>query len=343
VKAVGRNNDEECVHEQLLLDFAAGVNLLREQGAEAVVLVGSSGGSSLAAFYQAQATAPRGERLTHTPAGHVFDLNSYSLPPGNGLVLIGEHVGEGALMLKWLDPSVTDESDPRSCDDSLDMYNFENGFRIPPAASRYSEEFITKYREAQVARSHRLDGIARQRIREREASRDLADDLANRGEYGPEWQRHSRRAASLDQMQIFRVQADLHMVDHSLDPDDRDFEPPRPDLVNYGSSFARYLTPEAWLSTWSGTASQANTSENLAKVHQPTLIVHYCGDRFTLVAEAQRLFERSAAKDKSMVMLPKHDHHGYLILGNGIRSEVPSEEGKGSMLNWVQERFSVNS
>jgi hypothetical protein len=256
-----------------------------------------------------------------------LDLNSYSLPPGNGLVLIGEHVGEGALMLKWLDPSVTDESDPRSCDASLDMYNFENGFRIPPTVSNYSEEFVSKYRAAQVARSHRLDGIARERIREREASRAIADDLAAREEYGSEWQRHARRAASLDQMQIFRVQADIHMVDHSLDPDDRDFEPPRPDLVNYGSSFARYLTPEAWLSTWSGTASQANTLENLAKVHEPTLIVHYCGDRFSLVAEAQRLFERSAAKDKSLVMLPKHDHHGYLMLGNGRRSEEPFRRG----------------
>src|SRR5579862_5416016 len=39
------NNDEECIHEQLLLDFAAGLNLLREHGAEVVVLVGSSGGS----------------------------------------------------------------------------------------------------------------------------------------------------------------------------------------------------------------------------------------------------------------------------------------------------------
>src|SRR5262245_43854215 len=37
------NNDEDCIHETLLLDFAAGMHLLQEQGAEKIVLLGSSG------------------------------------------------------------------------------------------------------------------------------------------------------------------------------------------------------------------------------------------------------------------------------------------------------------
>src|SRR5277367_2696305 len=68
------NNDVATIHELLLLDVAAGVKFLQDQACEQVVLLGNSGGASLAVFYQAQASRP-GRRLTHTPAGDALDLN----------------------------------------------------------------------------------------------------------------------------------------------------------------------------------------------------------------------------------------------------------------------------
>jgi hypothetical protein len=158
------NNDMDCIHEVLLLDVAAGVNLLRSQGAGQVVLLGNSGGSSLAPFYQAQASAPAGSRLTDTPGGRLFDLNQFHLPAADAIVLYGEHLGEGQTLIKMLDPSVADEGDPFSIEPSLDMYDFDNGFRIPPQPSSYSKAFIDEYREAQRARSRRIDDIARRMI-----------------------------------------------------------------------------------------------------------------------------------------------------------------------------------
>ena len=62
------NNDADTEHESLLLDVAACVLWLkRERGAEHVILLGNSGGGSLAAFYQAEARLPPAQRLGRTP------------------------------------------------------------------------------------------------------------------------------------------------------------------------------------------------------------------------------------------------------------------------------------
>ena len=62
------NNDATLIHEQVLLDVAAGVAAVRERF-DRVVLIGNSGGASLFTFYLHQALAPAGGRLTHTAAG----------------------------------------------------------------------------------------------------------------------------------------------------------------------------------------------------------------------------------------------------------------------------------
>ena len=102
------NNDELCVHENLLLDVAAGIRFLRGRGFEKIVLAGNSGGGSLYTFYLAQsATEPPG-RLTETPAGDRLDLNAHELPPVDGLIILAAHLGEGVILQQMIDPSVTD-------------------------------------------------------------------------------------------------------------------------------------------------------------------------------------------------------------------------------------------
>ena len=105
------NNDVDTVHEEILLDLAAGVRMLRDSGCERVVLLGNSGGGALACLYQSQAQAAAASRLGPQPYTNV-DLRSADLPPADGLALIGIHVGEGRVLQDMLDPSVTDERDP---------------------------------------------------------------------------------------------------------------------------------------------------------------------------------------------------------------------------------------
>jgi hypothetical protein len=64
-----RSVNEDGVHEEMLLDIAAGVRFLKSRGCEKIVLLGQSGGGPLMAFYQAQATtAPPGRVSTTNPA-----------------------------------------------------------------------------------------------------------------------------------------------------------------------------------------------------------------------------------------------------------------------------------
>ena len=103
-------NEAQLLMEQVVLDLAAGVAELRERGFEHVVLVGNSGGGALAAFYQAQAEKP-------VPG----------LPRADALIILNAHRGRPQVLTAWLDPSVTDESDPLSVDTALDMFERRNG------------------------------------------------------------------------------------------------------------------------------------------------------------------------------------------------------------------------
>src|SRR5258708_21015716 len=87
------NNDKMATHEALLADIAAAVRHLRERGYGKVIFLGYSGGGSVYSLYQAQAlTTPPG-RLTDTAAGDSFDLNRFDLPPADGMMFVGSHLG----------------------------------------------------------------------------------------------------------------------------------------------------------------------------------------------------------------------------------------------------------
>jgi hypothetical protein len=313
------HNDIATVHEKLLLDVAAGVMCLRSRGFETVVLLGNSGGGTLAAFYQSQASRP-GQRLTCTPAGDALDLNRYTLPPADGLALIGAHAGEAQALRHWIDPAVTDEGDPERTDPSLDMYDERNGFSPPPNQSHFSASFIDRYRAAQLERVRRIDAIARSQLGARAGARArLADNP------GPA-DRTLERAAHLGRiLTIYRTEADPVFLDLALEPDDRPFGAPhslRPDLTNYGSAgFARVVTPQAWLSTWSATSTNADTARCLAHVRCPLLYVHYAGDTFTRRSQSVAIFDQSPSDDRTYHEVRNVDHYGFEVLDGGSRGE----------------------
>ena len=134
-------NDLTLLHEQALLDMAAGHVFLRERGFASVVSVGHSGGGALAAFYAEQAGLPASQRLSATPGGKPVPLPDAEMPLADLMVLMAPHPGQGELLLRMIDPSVTDEDDPRSVDPALDPYSGSNGFAPAPEPSVYSPEF----------------------------------------------------------------------------------------------------------------------------------------------------------------------------------------------------------
>lgn len=305
-------NDSMLVHEQILLDVAAGIRRLREIGFRTIILAGNSGGGSLYTFYISQAHAPTGARLADTVAGDPLDLNQFNLPRVDGIVYLAAHPGEGLFLLHAIDPSVTHEDDPVGCDPAIDMYNPASGFKPPPEESRYDGDFLRRYRAAQHARVARIDARARALVGLRRAARGRIG--ANVKDVAA-W----REAMAVKFMTVYRTEADPRYTDLSLDPSARDYGSIfgyRPDLINYGPfGFARIVTPEAWLSTWSGLSSRAAIPANGARVDIPSLVIDYSADNSCFASDAKAIHDSLATTQKTLMSVPG-DHYGHPAPGS---------------------------
>ncbi len=302
-RAVG--NDIRLEHEIALFDVAAGLAHLRAAGFARIVLLGNSGGSSLYTFYNQQALLDPGKRLERTPGGRPTGLAELSMPVPDAIVYVAPHPGQGRLLMNAIDPSLTDERDPMSVDPALDPFAAANGFAEPPASAAYAPEFVARYRAAQEKRVARLDDIARDLINQRLAARKRAKEGGTHAD--------RIKGAHTPVMAIWRTDADLRCWDLTLDPSDRRYGSVwgrDPFASNYGAvGFARFCTPEAWLSTWSGLTSRANMYETLKSVEQPVLMIEYTGDNTIFPADIDRLFGAIPSTNKQRAKV-RGDHHG---------------------------------
>ncbi|MGH8985179.1 MAG: alpha/beta hydrolase family protein [Acidimicrobiia bacterium] len=314
------NNDTTLLHEVVLLDVAAAMAALRDRY-DRIVLLGNSGGGSLLTFYVQQAHAPGGDRLTDTAAGDPFDLNRFELPPADALVYLAAHTGEGHYLLHAIDASVTDETDPLSCDPALDPYDPANGFVEPPGATRYEPEFLDRYRAAQRARVERLDAVARERVERRRSARERWSTTRATAD---------RRASIVAEfLTVYRTDADPRAVDLSLDPSARTYGSlwgVRPDWINYGAvGFGRVVSPEAWLSTWSGLSSRASIEHTGKGMTLPALVVAYSGDQGIFPSDTDLIASSLGAPTVDRAEVDA-DHYGF-----------PPEKGRDAAVRIVAE------
>ncbi|MFF0270676.1 alpha/beta hydrolase [Kribbella sp. NPDC004536] len=312
------NNDLNLLHEQAIVDFAAGHVRLRELGFERVVCLGHSGGATLAAFYCQQAGLPAGERLTATPSGRPVPLGETEMPLPDGCVFMAPHPGQGALLLRVIDPSVADESDPLSVDPSLDPFAAANGFVAAPEPTTYDAGFMAAYREAQAARVARIDARAQEWLAESRAANrafKVSGDAAER-----------RRAIAPRVLTTYRTDADLRNVDLSLDPNERPYGSlfgRRPDLTNYGLvGFGRLATAEAWLSTWSANTTNADFLRCAPGVTVPSLLLELTGDQASYPADIARFREALGTDDLTVASVPGTHFGGPLTKGAPTGTEL---------------------
>jgi len=303
------NNDTDCMHESCIVDVNTVYEEMRRRGAEAVVLLGNSGGGSLMALANAE------------------------LGIGDGWIGMAAHPGEGVFMNQVIDPSVADENDPFSTVAELDMYHPDNGWRPWPEPCEYDPAWVARYREAQVARVARIDAIAKASIAEatdaggRLRGIDKAADPVG-------WREQRRRAVFAKYLTIYRTLADPAYLDLSIDPDDRPmgslFAFPDPFDANYGrGGLARTMTARGWLSTWSGLSSHAKLADTMPRVTVPTILLHPTADTEIRLWQAKEIVDNSGAVDTTYVELTGAPH--YL---EGHRPEALS-----LVAEWMSSRF----
>jgi pimeloyl-ACP methyl ester carboxylesterase len=276
-------NDTPLIMEKVVLDLGAYVRHARDKwGYDKVVLCGWSGGGSLALFYQAQAEKPT---VRQTPAGDEVSFDK--LVPADAMIFQAAHLSRARMLSEWIDPSVTDEGDPDRRDLELDIYNPKCPNQPP-----YAQEFIRRFRAAQLARMRRKTQWVREQLSTLKAK---ASDEVERG------------------FVTYRTMADLRFMDPAVDPNDRK---PRscylgkPEAANTGPvGIGRFSTLRAWLSQWSVDDSHADGPKSAAAVSVPLLAIENSADDAVPQPHVRIIHDAAASRDKTFQVVKGATHY----------------------------------
>jgi pimeloyl-ACP methyl ester carboxylesterase len=303
-----RGADYALIMEKVAQDLGAAIHDARERfGYERIVLGGWSGGGSLSVFYQQQA---QHATVTSSPAGDPPDLTREVMPPADALLLLAAHVSRHGTLTEWMDPSILDENDPTKRDPDLDLFNPENPNQPP-----YSEEFLARYRAAQIERNRRITHWVR----------DTLDGLKASG-----------RPLDERGFVVHGTMADPRWLDPAVDPNDR--EPGTcylgdPQVVNMGPvGLARFSTLRSWLSQWSYDDARADGDTCGRDIAVPTLVIGNTADNACTPSHTRRLYEAVGHPDKE-----RYDVRGATHYYNGPEQRPMLKEAVAKITTWLGE------
>jgi pimeloyl-ACP methyl ester carboxylesterase len=275
-------NDSTLIIENCLLDTGAVIRYLKDDlDYSRVLLVGNSGGGSLAVLYQSQAEQPT---ITSTPAGDPVDLAGAELPPVDSLSLAMAHPGRARVFTDCLDAAIRDETDPFDRDPELDMFRAGNG---PP----YGEEFVTRYRAVQVARNRRITAWVSDQLDRLRADAEGPDDLP---------------------FVVHGTAADPRFLDLTIDPSERAASTivGDPWKANFlPARLGHYSSLRSWLSQWSIDLSRADAVAELPHVSVPVQIVYGTADNAVFPSHAESMYAAIAHDQRELIALPGADHY----------------------------------
>jgi hypothetical protein len=296
-----RGDERTFLADHAVAEIGEGVRWIKEvAGVQTVVIVGNSGGGSLMGAYHSQAVEPNIAPVAGLPALAAIE----DLIPADLFVFVSAHPGRPEIFANWMDAAVVDEADPVATDPSLDVFNPELG---PP----FSAELVTRIRQAQRARNHRITAWVLGEL-ERVAAAGYRDRL----------------------FVTHRVWADPRFVDPTLDPNNRPpnscylGDPARANRNIYGVGLVSSL--RTWLSMWSLEHSPCQAGPHLARLTVPTLLIEADADSGVFPSDAEAILGAVAATDKSRVTIAG-DH--YFLQPDGARDQVAD-----TIAEWVRAR-----
>ena len=285
-----RGTDSNLIMEKVVEDLGEVITDAKTRlGYSKVVLAGWSGGGSLSLYYQQQAP--------------VLDM-----PPADGIMLLAAHISRHGTLTEWLDASILDESDPTRRDPELDLYNPDNPNQPP-----YTDEFLTRYRQAQIDRNRRITKWVKEKLAELESQGKSDEEFC---------------------FVVHGTMADPRWLDPAVDPNDR--EPGTcylgdPRIVNQSPiGLARFCSLRSWLSQWSYDDARADGIACGPDVAVPTLVIGNLADDACTPSHTRRLFDAIGTEDKEMHEIAGANHY---YAGPGQRETLA--QAVGVITDWL--------
>jgi len=267
-------------------------------------------------FYQQQA---QHATVTSSPSGDGPDLTKLDLPAADGIMLLAAHISRHGTLTEWLDGSILDESDPTNRDPDLDLYNPDNPNQPP-----YSDEFLARYRQAQIDRNRRITAWVKDKLAELKSSGRPGSDVA---EFG---------------FVVHGTMADPRWLDPTVDPNER--TPGTcylgdPQVVNMSPvGLARFSTLRSWLSQWSYDDAHGDGVDCGRDIAVPALVIGNLADDACTPSHTRRLFGAIGHPDKEM-----YEIHGATHYYAGVDQRDKLREAVNIVTDWLKRHDFVGS
>jgi hypothetical protein len=327
--------------------------LRRQPGLQAIVLYGHSGGGAVASFYEA--VAENGVQFCQDPRKFsACNATLSGLPKADAIVFPDAHPGMDVMSLRGLNPSLIVAGDQLRVDPMLDPFSPQNGFN-PRGPSHYSPSFQKRYYDAQADEMRALTKRAQ-----------AIESARNSGAL-------SNPADELVVIPGFGIATHLDELDPSIDLTMSSVRPER--LLRNDGSIVRQLIHSVWtgrspfihvsqdlappahaflavravraqdsMTHIDWCSANSDTVCNASHIHVPVLFIAAGASDF--IADEERMFDASPAKDKE-----------YLVVEGALHSGAPCkpcETAPGQYANseknqydyiarWINERLANGS